>query len=360
MSTSKLSGGLEQDAVNRHRRALIGATAMVIASAELGMIGTAAAQSAAATPPRVPPIKPGTNTSFAPLKQVDAGLLNVGYAEAGPADGPPVILLHGWPYDIYSFVDVTPLLASAGYRVVVPYVRGYGTTRFLSAGTFRNGAPAAVALDLIALMDALKIQRATLGGFDWGARTADIVATLWPQRCKAMVSVSGYLIGSPQAEKNPLPPSAEFQWWYQFYFATERGKLGYDKYRHEFAKLIWQLASPKWNFDDATFERSAAAFNNPDHVDIVIHNYRWRQGLAESEPRYEDLDRRLAQFPAIDVPTITMEGDANGAPHPPAEAYAKRFSGKYEHRLISGGIGHNLPQEAPQAFAQAVIDVDRF
>ena len=360
MTTSKLSGEIEQEEINRRRRALFGATAMTIAAAQLGMIGTVAAQAAGAMPGRVPPIKPGTNTSFAPLKQIDAGLLNVGYAEAGPANGPPVILLHGWPYDIYSFVDVTPLLASAGYRVIVPYVRGYGTTRFLSTSTFRNGAPAAVAVDLVDLMDALKIQRATLAGFDWGARTANIVATLWPQRCKAMVSVSGYLIGSPQAEKSPLPPSAEFQWWYQFYFSTERGKLGYDKYRHDFAKLIWQLASPKWNFDDATFERSAAAFNNPDHVDIVIHNYRWRLGLAESEPRYGDFDRRLAQFPAIDVPTITMEGDANGAPHPPAEAYGKRFSGKYEHRLISGGIGHNLPQEAPQAFAQAVIDVDRF
>ena len=308
----------------------------------------------------MPAIKPGTNTSFAPLKQIDAGLLNVGYAEAGPANGPPVILLHGWPYDIYSFVDVAPLLASAGYRVIVPYVRGYGTTRFLSSDTLRNGQPSAVAVDLIASMDALKIQKATLAGFDWGARTANIAAALWPERCKAMVSVSGYLIGSQEAGKKPLPPKAELEWWYQFYFATERGREGYDKNRHDFAKLIWQIASPKWNFDDATFERSAASFNNPDHVAIVIHNYRWRLALADGEARYADLDRRLAEFPVITVPTITLEGDANGAPHADASAYASKFSGKYAHRLVTGGIGHNLPQEAPQAFAQAVIDVDRF
>jgi pimeloyl-ACP methyl ester carboxylesterase len=283
-------------------------------------------------------------------------LLNVGYAEAGPADGPPVALLHGWPYDIYSFVDVTPLLASVGYRVIVPYLRRYGTTRFLSSETFRNGQPSAVALDIVALMDALKIQKATLAAFDWGARTANIIAALWPERCKAMVSVSGYLIGSQQAGKMPLPPKAELQWWYQFYFATERGRAGYDKYRHDFSKLIWQLASPKWDFDDATFDRSAA-FDNPDHVAIVIHNYRWRQGLAEGEAKYNDLEKRLAQSPVISVPTITMEGDANGAPHLEPAAYAKMFSGKYSHRTIEGGIGHNLPQEAPQAFAEAVVDV---
>ncbi len=269
-----------------------------------------------------------------------------------------VILLHGWPYDIYSFVDVAPLLASAGYRVIVPYLRGYGTTRFLSSETFRNGQPSAVAVDIIALMDALKIQKATLAGFDWGARTANIIAALWPERCKAMVSVSGYLIGSQEAGKMPLPPKAELEWWYQFYFATERGRAGYDKYRHDFAKLIWQLASPKWNFDDATFDRSAASFDNPDHVAIVIHNYRWRLALAEGEPKYADLDKRLAEGPVITVPTITLEGDANGAPHLDPSAYAKKFSGKYSHRTITGGIGHNLPQEAPQAFAQAVVDVD--
>jgi pimeloyl-ACP methyl ester carboxylesterase len=319
------------------------------------MIGSADAQSST-----IKPIKPGTNTSFASLKQIDAGGLNVGYAEAGPANGSPVILLHGWPYDIYSFVDVTPLLASAGYRVIVPYVRGYGTTRFLSSETLRNGQPSAVALDLIALMDALRIEKATLAGFDWGARTANIVAALWPERCKAMVSVSGYLIGSQEAGKMPLPPRAELEWWYQFYFATERGRAGYDKYRHDFSKLIWQLASPKWNFDDATFDRSAASFDNPDHVAIVIHNYRWRLALVEGEPKYADLDKRLAEGPVITVPTITMEGDANGAPHLDASAYAKKFSGKYTHRIVSGGIGHNLPQEAPQAFAQAVVDIDGY
>jgi pimeloyl-ACP methyl ester carboxylesterase len=346
--------------INRDRRRFLSIAVMTIASAELGMIGSAAAQSSKAKPPIVPTIKPGTNTSFGPLKQIDAGVLNVGYAEAGPVNGPPVILLHGWPYDIYSFVDVAPLLGSAGYRVIVPYVRGYGTTRFLSSETFRNGQPSAVALDTIAFMDALKIQTAILAGFDWGARTADIIAALWPERCKALVSVSGYLIGSQESGKVPLPPKAELEWWYQYYFATDRGRAGYDKYRHDFAKLIWQLASPKWKFTDAAFDRSAASFDNPDHVSIVIHNYRWRLGLAQGESKYDDVEKRLAESPAITVPTITLEGDANGAPHPEPSAYAKKFSGKYSHRTIKGGIGHNLPQEAPQAFAQAVVDVDRY
>jgi pimeloyl-ACP methyl ester carboxylesterase len=293
------------------------------------------------------------------MKQVNAGLLNVGYAEAGPSDGPPVVLLHGWPYDIHSYVDVAPLLASQGYRVIVPFVRGCGTTRFLSNATFRNGQQGAVAVDVIDLMDALKIEKAIVAGYDWGGRSADIVAALWPQRCKALVSVSGYLVGTPEANKQPLPPKAEYQWWYQYYFATERGVLGYDKYRHDFGKLIWQIASPRWEFDEATFDRSAASFNNPDYVAIVIHNYRWRLGLAKGEAKYDDLEKRLAAGPVITVPTITMEGDANGAPHPEPEAYRKKFSGKYEHRLINGGVGHNLPQEAPQAFAQAVLDVGR-
>ena len=284
-------------------------------------------------------------------------MLNVSYAEAGPADGAPVILLHGWPYDIHSFVDVAPLLATAGYRVIVPYLRGYGRTRFLSGDTPRNGQQSVVAVDAIALMDALKIQKATIGGFDWGARTANVMAALWPQRCKAMVSVSGYLIGNQEAGKVPLPPKAELQWWYQYYFATERGWVGYDKYRRDFSKLIWQLASPKWDFDDVTFDRSAAAFDNPDHVAIVIHNYRWRLGLAEGEPKYDDLEKRLAEAPVITVPTITLEGDANGAPHPEPAAYAKKFSGKYQHRTITGGIGHNLPQEAPHAFAEAIVEI---
>jgi pimeloyl-ACP methyl ester carboxylesterase len=311
-------------------------------------------------PSDLPAIKPGTNTSFASMKQIDAGLLNIGYAEAGPADGPAVILLHGWPYDIHSFVDVAPLLASAGYRVIVPHLRGYGSTRFLSSETLRNGQQSVVALDIVALMDALKIEKAIIAGFDWGARTADIVAALWPERCKALVSVSGYLIGSQAAGKTPLPPKAEFQWWYQFYFATERGEDGYEKYRREFAKLIWQLASPQWAFDDATFDRSATSFDNPDHVKIVIHNYRWRLGLAEGESRYDSLEKGLAEGPVIAVPTITLEGDANGAPHPDASSYARKFSGKYAHRIITGGVGHNLPQEAPQAFAQAIIDVGHF
>lgn len=297
------------------------------------------------------------NTSFGSLKRIDAGVLNIGYAEAGSSDGPAVILLHGWPYDIHSYVDVAPLLASAGYRVLVPYLRGYGTTRFLSSETVRNGQQSVMAVDIIAFMDALKVKQAIVAGFDWGARTANIVAALWPERCKALVSVSGYLIGSPEVNKAPLPPKAEFAWWYQFYFATERGRAGYDKYRQSFAKLIWQLASPKWKFDDAAFDRSAKSFDNADHVSIVIHNYRWRLGLAEGESKYNDLERRLASAPAIAVPTITLEGDANGAPHPDPASYAKKFSGKYTHRLIEGGVGHNLPQEAPQAFAQAVIDV---
>jgi pimeloyl-ACP methyl ester carboxylesterase len=294
------------------------------------------------------------------VKQIDAGLLSVGYVDVGPASGRPVVLLHGWPYDIQSYADVAPLLVAKGYRVLVPYLRGYGTTRFLSPSTLRNGQQSAVAEDLTAFMDALKIEKAIFGGFDWGARTADIIAVLWPNRCVGLVSVSGYLIGSQEAGKAPLPPNDEFQWWYQYYFATERGRAGYEKYRRDFAKLIWQQASPKWHFDDATFNRSAASFENPDHVSIVIHNYRWRLALVEGEPKYTDLEKKLALAPLVTVPTITLEGDANGAPHPDPATYAKKFSGKYEHRTVNGGIGHNLPQEAPEAFAKAVVDVDHF
>lgn len=296
--------------------------------------------------------------TFGALKHIKAGVLDVAYVELGPADGPAVILLHGWPYDIHSFQNVAPVLAAQGYRVLVPYVRGYGETRFLSAQTPRNAQPSALASDVIAFMDALHVERAVLAGFDWGARTADIVSALWPERVKALVSVSGYLISSQEAAKAPLPPSAELQWWYQYYFATERGQAGYEKDRHAFARLIWQTASPKWAFDDATFERSAKGLDNPDQVAITVHNYRWRLGLAQGEPRYDPLEAKLAKFPSIGVPTIALEGDANGAPHPPAEAYAQRFTGKYEYRLISGGVGHNLPQEAPQAFAKAVVDAD--
>jgi pimeloyl-ACP methyl ester carboxylesterase len=351
------------DEIDRDRRQFWTITAMTLATAELGMLGRADAEPRKPTPPdtssarRSKPITPGTNTSFGQLRQINAGVLNVGYAEAGLADGPVALLLHGWPYDIHTYVDVAPLLASAGYRVIVPYLRGYGTTRFLSADTPRNGQPSALAVDVIALMDALKIEKATIGGCDWGARTADIVAVLWPERCKGLVSVSGYAVSSQDANRLPLPPSAEHDWWYQYYFATERGRAGYDKYRHDFAKLIWQIASPKWNFDDATFERTAASFDNPDHVNIVIHNYRWRLGLVAGEPKHDALEKRLAATPAIALPTITLEGDANGAPHANASAYAKKFTGKYSHRVITGGVGHNLPQEAPGEFAKAMIDV---
>jgi pimeloyl-ACP methyl ester carboxylesterase len=338
---------------NPHRRGFLGAASVTLAAAPFVLSDALLAQSGAGKP------GPGGHTSFAALKQIEAGVLNVGYAEAGPADGPVVILLHGWPYDIYAFVDVVPLLAQAGFRVIAPWLRGYGTTRFLAADTVRNGQQGALALDVIALMDALKVDKAVVAGFDWGARTADIVAAIWPERVKALVSVSGYLIGSQEANKKPLPPSAELQWWYQYYFATERGRAGYEKYRREFSKLIWQLASPKWNFDDATFERSATSFDNPDHVAIVIHNYRWRLGLGPGEAKYDDLEKRLAELPVIAVPTVTLEGDANGAPHPDPKAYAGKFSGKYAHHLVTGGIGHNLPQEAPQAFADAVIEAAR-
>lgn len=340
--------GTNPEFIDLDRRRLLAVGAAAVAMAQLVAVRPAMSQ---ATSPKA---------AFAALKQVDAGLLSVGYAEQGPADGPAVILLHGWPYDIHSYVDVASLLAGAGYRVLVPHLRGYGTTRFRSDATFRNGQQAALGVDLVDFMDALGIEKAILGGYDWGARTANVVAALWPQRCKAMVSVSGYLIGSQAVNKAPLPPQAELQWWYQFYFATDRGRAGYAKNTDDFAKLIWRLASPHWNFDDATFARSAAAFRNPDHVDIVIHNYRWRLGLADGERRYDEMEEKLAKAPVIGVPTITMEGDANGAPHPDPANYAGKFSGKYEHRLVSGGIGHDLPQEAPEAFAKAIVDVDGF
>jgi pimeloyl-ACP methyl ester carboxylesterase len=341
-----------RDEVDPNRRRFL--STALLAVSQVGLVGSAAAQLSSAS---VPPAEARTTASFGPLRQIDAGVLNVGYAAGGPDDGLAIVLLHGWPYDIHSFVDVAPVLAAQGYRVIVPHLRGYGSTRFLSRETIRNGQQAALAVDIIALMNALKIEKAVLAGFDWGARTAAIIAALWPERCRALVSVSGYLIGSREANRMPLPPKAELEWWYQFYFATERGRAGYDRYQREFAKLIWRLASPKWDFDDATFERSAAAFDNPDHIDIVIYNYRWRLGLIEGEPQYDELERKLASFPTITVPTITLEGDANGAPHPDPKTYAAKFSGRYEHRLITGGIGHNLPQEAPQAFAKAVLDV---
>jgi len=341
------------------RRHFLSTAAIRIAAAEISMIGFATAQSNTTNMHTTATNNSTIKTTFDTLKQIDAGVLNIGYAEAGSAVNPPVILLHGWPYDIHSFVEVTPLLVSAGYRVIIPYLRGYGTTGFISNDTLRNGQQSAIAVDIIALMDALKITKAIIAGFDWGARTACIMAALWPERCKALVSVSGYLIGNQPAGSMPLPPKAELLWWYQFYFATERGKIGYEKNRDEFAKLIWQLASPKWKFSDATFDLTAASFKNPDHVDIVIHNYRWRLGIAEGEQKYDALEKRLAEGPVITVPSITMEGDANGAPHPDPDVYAKKFTGKYSHQLLKN-IGHNLPQEAPKAFADAIIKVDSY
>ncbi|WP_370529490.1 alpha/beta fold hydrolase [Undibacterium sp. YM2] len=344
------------------RRLVLAVATLAVAGVQFMLPATTLAQSVSAVPgiaAKASQALPSqTLPSFTAIKQVNAGDLNVGYVEEGPANGQVVILLHGWPYDINSFVDVVPMLTKAGYRVIVPHLRGYGTTRFLDPNALRNGEPAALASDVVALMDALKIDKAVLAGYDWGARTAGIVAALWPERVKALVAVSGYLIGSQEAGKQALPPKAELQWWYQFYFATERGRAGYDKNRHDFAKLIWQTASPQWRFDDATFDRSAVALDNPDHVAITVHNYRWRLGLANGEAKYEALEAKLASFPAITVPSITMEGDANGAPHPDPATYAKRFTGKYRHVLISGGIGHNLPQEAPRAFADAVISAD--
>jgi len=344
--------------INQDRRRFLGA-ALALTAMEFGHSGASQAQAGSKQSGEKPPSISGGRTTFPSIKQVEAGGLSQGYAEVGPVNGPAVILLHGWPYDIHSYVEVAPLLAAAGHRVIVPYARGYGSTRFLANSTFRNGEPAALAVDLVALLDALKIEQPILAGYDWGGRTAAIIAALWPQRCKALVAVSGYLISSVEGNKAPLPPPAELQWWYQFYFSTERGRTGYERYRHDFNKLIWRLASPKWNFDAATFDRSAAAFDNPDHAAIVTQAYRWRLGLAEGEAQFAEIERKLAALPSISVPTISMEGDANGAPHPPPESYAKKFTGKYEHRLIEGGIGHNLPQEAPHAFAKAVIDVAR-
>ena len=344
--------------VNHHRRRFLGTAATSIAAASLGVIRPARAQSNKTRQADLAPTTRGSHTSFGPIKQIDAGLLNVGYAEVGPTDGPVVILLHGWPYDIHSYVDVAPLLASAGYRAIVPYLRGYGTTRFLSSETFRNAQQSAVALDIIALMDALQIKKAIVAGFDWGSRTAAILAALWPERCKALVAVSGYLITNLKANLQPLPPAAEWGWWYQYYFSTERGALGYSKFRHDFNKLIWKNASPKWDFDDATYDRTATSFDNPDHVSIVIHNYRWRLSLAKGEPRYDALEEKLSRAPVITVPAITIASDFDGAAAD-GKAYANKFSGKYSHRILNG-IGHNVPQEAPDAFAKAVVEVDGY
>jgi pimeloyl-ACP methyl ester carboxylesterase len=362
--TPAITGNLQRRAemsndMNHDRRHFLGTAAMAVAGTHLGMLPPASLFQQT-QPAGGVLTKRRTASSFGPLKQIDAGLLNVGYAEEGASDGAPIVLLHGWPYDIHSYVDVALLLAAAGYRVIIPYLRGYGTTRFLSSNTARNAQQSALAVDVIALMDALGIEKPIVAGFDWGARTANIIAALWPERCRAIVSVSGYLIGSRESNRKPLPPNAELQWWYQYYFATERGRAGYEANRHAFSRLIWQLASPQWNFDDATFERTAASFDNPDHVDIVIHNYRWRLSLVEGEAQYDEFEERLAGFPVITVPSITLEGDANGAPHPDSRSYASKFVGPYSHRVITGGVGHNPPQEAPEAFVKAVIDVDGF
>jgi pimeloyl-ACP methyl ester carboxylesterase len=333
--------------VHQNRRNFIGRMAISIAAARLGLLG--AASPAPANKP-VPGPFPGK------LKQINAGLLSIGYAEAGPAGGQVVILLHGWPYDIHSYTEVTQLLVSKGYRVIVPYLRGFGTTRFLSDKTIRNGQQSAIAGDILALMDALAIKKAIIAGFDWGARTAVIMGALWPERCKAIVSVSGYIIVNLKDNMQPLPPKAELAWWYQYYFATERGRLGYGENTKEFNRLIWKIASPEWKFNDATFGETARAFDNPDHVDIVIHNYRWRLSVAKGEPKYDHLEEKLFTGPAITVPTITIGSDFDGAAADGA-SYAKKFIGKYAHRVFVG-IGHNVPQEAPAAFAKAIIDAD--
>lgn len=328
----------------------------------IGATGALAACSTPATPATPIPgaalrTGSGTHTTLAPVKQIDAGLLNVGYVEYGTPTGTPVLLLHGWPYDPYSYADVGPILETAGYRVIVPYLRGYGSTTFRSAATVRNAQQSAIARDIVDLMDALGIDSAILGGFDWGSRTAGIIAALWPERCRALVAVSGYLITSLAGNLQPLPPQAELGWWYQYYFATDRGRLGYERNRDDFNRLIWHTASPAWNFDDATYQRSVPAFANPDHVDIVVHNYRWRLSLAPGEPQYDAYEKQLATAPPITVPTITLASDFDGAAKD-GSSYRGKFTGRYEHRVLDG-IGHNVPQEAPQPFAQAIMDAGR-
>jgi pimeloyl-ACP methyl ester carboxylesterase len=341
---------IDHDDIDHPRRRFLGAAAGTIAAASLGLLGC--------DPSRKSPLPPREGTmSFGPIQQIKAGVLDVGYLDVGPSSGPVVLLLHGWPYDIHSYVDVVPRLVAAGYRAIVPYLRGFGSTRFLSGETMRNGQQAAVAADALALMDALKIERAIPAGFDWGARTAVAMAALWPERCKAVVAVSGYIVVNLEVNRMPLTPAAEYGWWYQYYFATERGRLGYTANRREFNKLIWKQASPKWAFDDATYDRTAASFDNPDHVAIVIHNYRWRQSLADGDPQFDGLEAKLSQRPVISVPAITIASDFDG-PLADGKAYADRFSGRYSHRILPG-IGHNVPQEAPDAFAKAVIEVDR-
>ncbi|MGA4844292.1 alpha/beta fold hydrolase [Streptomyces sp. G45] len=352
-----------------NRRTFSKAVGLGTGAAAVSLSGPQTPASAATTPPRpsgghgpaVPAVSPGAHTGFPQLKHVKAGALNVGYAEAGPAHGPVVLCLHGWPYDIHSFVDVAPLLAAQGYRVIVPYLRGHGSTRFLSSRTPRTAEQSAVALDVIALMDALKIHRAVLAGFDWGSRTADIIAALWPDRVKALVSTGGYLITDVKAQREPAAAAVEHTWWYQWYFATERGRKTMEDVEDRIAlcRYVWTLVSPNWRFDDATFARTARAFRNPDYAAIVLYNYRWRIGLIEGAPRYDRYEKRLAARPPIHVPTITLDPALDPfTPPGDGSAYRDHFTGPYEHRTIAD-IGHNLPQEAPTAFAQAVVDADR-
>lgn len=336
------------------RRKFLTTSALTVAAAEF--IGLDLVHASKMDAPKVSPEENASKRVPFIMKQIEAGVLSIGYAESGPAEGVPIILLHGWPYDISSYGKVSELLSAKGYRVLIPYLRGHGTTRFLSINSKRNGQQSAFAVDIIAFMDALKIKSAVIGGYDWGARTANIIAALWPERCKALISVSGYLIGNQATGKKPLLPEAELSWWYLFYFATERGKAGYAANRKPFAKLIWKLASPKWNFDNETFESASVALDNPDHVEVVIHNYRWRIAAAEGEAKYDKYEQLLMKVPEIKVPTVTIEGDANGAPHPDPETYANKFTGKYLHINLAGGIGHNPPQESPEAFAAAVIN----
>ena len=340
-----------------NRRDFLGNAMKTFGAAELAIIGINSGQLVSHTSSNIL-LPSNTKRSFDRLKQINAGVLNIGYAEAGPINAPVIILLHGWPYDIHSFVEVTPLLTDLGYRVIIPYQRGFGTTNFISDKTFRNGQQSVFALDTINLMDALNIKKAIVAGFDWGARTANILAALWPDRIKGMVSVSGYLVVNLENNQQPLTPAAEWAWWYQYYFATERGRIGYDKNRYEFNKLIWKIASPKWNFSDETFNLSAASFNNPDHVNIVIHNYRWRLSLASGDSQCDEMERKLKEIPIITVPTVTIASDFDGAAVD-GKRYARLFTGKYSHKILNG-IGHNVPQEAPGEFANAIIEVDSY
>jgi pimeloyl-ACP methyl ester carboxylesterase len=292
-----------------------------------------------------------------PLRHVDAGVLTIAYYEAGPADGPAVMLLHGFPYDIHSYVDVAPMLAGEGCRVIVPYLRGYGPTRFRDPATPRSGEQAAIGADLMALMDALSITRAVFAGYDWGGRAACVGAALWPDRCIGLVSVNSYLIQNIAKAMMPAKPEQEVALWYQYYFQLERGRAGLAANRREIARILWEQWSPDWDFDDATFDRSAAAHDNPDYVDVVIHSYRHRFGLAAGDPRYADLQRRLAPLPPITVPAVTLDGDADGVlPASDGRASAAKFTGRRVHRVVPG-VGHNVPQEAPEAFAAAVMEL---